>query len=60
MRTYNPHAGSHIRQATEELARLADEHEEPVSMKFNDVEIVAQPGGFAGGNAEVYQRLPLT
>ena len=44
MATYDPPAGTHIRRACAESVKLANECNEPVPIKFNDIDLIANPG----------------
>src|SRR4051812_16508586 len=45
---YEPLAGETISETAREICRLATERGCPVSAKFNDTELIAQPGDEAG------------
>lgn len=44
MITYDPSPGTHIAHACAEAERLATLHKEPLKFKFNDIELIAEPG----------------
>ena len=45
MRTYEPRAGENVSETAERMVALANETNEVVTAKFNDIEITASPGG---------------